>query len=265
MNLQVEGPVDDPNVTGRLVLRKGTLDMASFQTVGTKSQPVADLRLDVDVQVNQAAGACRFFLGCTRQGAAAGDGTGIGSGIVGSVDGGSRSHQLLGDELRLGRGSGGICSFPRSIPSYIVVGDNLDRQHDRGATTQRSSASPRSAADESTALPQQEILALLEWPGQLARINSGDIDLMELLQQGITMGLVGGVEDAVRESLGLDDFRLEPDLSQKRIRLSVGKALLPRIYLTYEQSLFSEPQGELTLEYDLENGWRLSAGGKKRR
>ncbi|NLN18503.1 MAG: hypothetical protein GX162_04390, partial [Firmicutes bacterium] len=260
VNLQVEGPVDDPNVTGRLVLRKGTLDMASFQTVGTKSQPVADLRLDVDVQVNQLRVRVGSFLDVPVKGQLRATGRVSDPELSGQLTADRGRINYLGTNFVLEEAVAEFVPSRGVFPRISLWGTTWI-----GSTTvalQLSGVLPHLGArlTSQPPLPQQEILALLEWPGQLARINSGDIDLMELLQQGITMGLVGGVEDAVRESLGLDDFRLEPDLSQKRIRLSVGKALLPRIYLTYEQSLFSEPQGELTLEYDLENGWRLSAG-----
>jgi hypothetical protein len=260
LRLRVEGPVNDPSITGQLVLRKGTLDMGSLQTAGSTGPGMIDPRLDIDVQVNQLRVRLGSLLDVPVKGRLRATGRVSGPELAGQLAADRGRLNYLGTNFVLEEAVAEFVPSRGVFPRISLWGTTWI-----GRTTvalQLSGILPHLGARLTSQPPmsQQEILALLEWPGQLARMNSGNMDLMEMLQQGMAMSLVGGVEDAVRQSLGLDDFRLEPDLSQRRIRLSVGKTLLPRIYLTYEQSLFSEPQGELTLEYDLDDGWRLSVG-----
>lgn len=71
---------------------------------------------------------------------------------------------------------------------------------------------------------------------------------------------MGNLEEVVRNGLRLDEFRLEPDLAGERIRISAGKYLLPRVYLSYGQSAAPDATGRLALEYKLGNDWVMSAG-----
>jgi autotransporter translocation and assembly factor TamB len=113
--------------------------------------------------------------------------------------------------------------------------------------------------------PQAEIVAMLGWPDQIGKVGSGNPNMMaqgivEVLQGGIELGLVSGLEETVRVGLGLDEFRIHPSLAERRVRLSFGKYLLPRIYLTYETGLFGEGGRDLNLEYQLDGGWKMNAG-----
>lgn len=265
LRLQLDGPLSDPSIAGQMVLRKGTLDVGSFPVLsnasGTASSPPrVNPRLNVDVVVNQLRVRASSLLDIPVKGRLRATGRVLEPELSGRLGADRGRVNYLGTSFVVEEAEAEFSPSRGILPRVSLWGSTW-----RGHTTialQMSGTMPQLAArlTSEPPLPQQDILALLDWPGQLAQMNSGTLNLVELLQRGLAMGLVGEVEDAVREGLGLDDFHLEPDLTQKRIRLSVGKALLPRIYLTYEQSLFSEPQGDLSLEYELDDGWKLSVG-----
>jgi autotransporter translocation and assembly factor TamB len=260
IRLQLDGTLDDPGITGQIVLRKGTLDVGAFQVAAGPSQAALNPRLSVELMVNQLRVRAGSLLDVPVRGRLRATGRVLNPELSGQLVADRGRLNYLGTNFVVEEAGAEFSPSRGVLPRVSLWGTTWV-----GGTTvalQMSGLLPQLGArlTSEPPLPQQDIVALLEWPGQLARMNSGTMDLMEIMQRGIAMGLVGEVEDAVREGLGLDDFRLEPDLTQKRVRLSIGKALLPRIYLTYEQSLFSEPRGDLSLEYDLDNGWKLSAG-----
>jgi autotransporter translocation and assembly factor TamB len=119
-------------------------------------------------------------------------------------------------------------------------------------------------------LSQQEIMAMLRWPGHENKaegeLGSGGAIfgiLLDILQGSVQRELVGEMENTLRDELGLDMLHLEPDLFQRSLRIMAGKYVLPKVYLTYERSLFSEPREELRLEYRFGSGWKLSGGLSK--
>jgi autotransporter translocation and assembly factor TamB len=118
-------------------------------------------------------------------------------------------------------------------------------------------------------LPPVEILTLL-FGGDPGRINVQDAELRTLqraqtqgslgysrLEQAVVGTLSGDVTRAVEQAFGLDTFQITPSLFdpyqrvQPTARLTVGKRISDKVYLTFSRSL-NTPGGDqvLLLEYD---------------
>lgn len=127
-------------------------------------------------------------------------------------------------------------------------------------------------------LSQVEILSLLfgDMPNlqdaELSGLHNPNALRNELvasrLSQAAASPLTGGVNRAVEETLGLDTFRIAPSLTQDayqrlnaNARLTFGKRISERLYLTYSRSLSSTSHDQVVLlEYDQSDrlSWILS-------
>ena len=129
-------------------------------------------------------------------------------------------------------------------------------------------------------LPEVEVLSLLfsdAAPGQdveFRRYTAAITPEQELLRERATRALLGsvssGVGRAVEQAFGVDTFQLTPSLvdpnaQSSRLdpaaRLTIGKRLSDRVYLTYSRSLSSTTRDQIILlEYDQTDrfSWILS-------
>jgi hypothetical protein len=129
-------------------------------------------------------------------------------------------------------------------------------------------------------LPEAEILALLfsdATPGQDVEFRRYSTDItpqQQLVRERATRALTGAVTDEVgrvaQQALGVDTFQLTPSLvdpnaQSSRLdpgaRLTIGKRLSTKLYLTYSRSLSSSTRDQIVLlEYDQTDqfSWILS-------
>jgi translocation and assembly module TamB len=129
-------------------------------------------------------------------------------------------------------------------------------------------------------LPEAEILALLfsdVTPGQDVEFRRYSTDItpqQQLVRERATRALTGAVTNEVdrvaQQALGVDSFQLTPSLvdpnaQSSRLdpgaRLTIGKRLSTRLYLTYSRSLSSSTRDQIVLlEYDQTDqfSWILS-------
>jgi translocation and assembly module TamB len=129
-------------------------------------------------------------------------------------------------------------------------------------------------------LPQVEILALLfsdVAPGRNIEFRQYNTDitpqqqlLRERAARALTSAISSEVERVVSQTFGVDTFQLTPSLADPNqqssrldpaARVTIGKRLSDRLYLTYSRSLSSSTQNQIILlEYDQTDrfSWILS-------
>ena len=129
-------------------------------------------------------------------------------------------------------------------------------------------------------LPQVEILALLfsdVAPGRNIELRQYSTDItpqQQLLRERATRALTGAisseVERVVSQTFGVDTFQLTPSLADPNqqssrldpaARVTIGKRLSDRVYLTYSRSMSSSTHNQIILlEYDQTDkfSWILS-------
>ncbi|MGE5588683.1 MAG: translocation/assembly module TamB domain-containing protein [Clostridia bacterium] len=101
---------------------------------------------------------------------------------------------------------------------------------------------------------RDEILALLNYPGALAKILEGDMEgamkdeIVRILDQELRLQLVGGIERAFEEALSLDEFRLQRGTSNE-LTLRIGKYVVDDLYLSYERGFGPQSSGVLRFDY----------------
>ena len=106
----------------------------------------------------------------------------------------------------------------------------------------------------SPSMTHDEILALLNYPGALTRILTGDVEgafkeeIARIFEQELRLQVSGGIGRAFEALLALDEFRLHRGTSNE-LTLRVGKYLIDSFYLSYEKALGPESYGVLRFDY----------------
>ncbi|MDI7247454.1 MAG: translocation/assembly module TamB domain-containing protein [Bacillota bacterium] len=101
---------------------------------------------------------------------------------------------------------------------------------------------------------RDEILALLNYPGALAKILEGDVEgamkeeIVRIFDQELRLQLVGGIERAFEDALSLDEFRFQRSTSNE-LTLRVGKYVVDDLYLSYEKGFGPQSSGVLRFDY----------------
>jgi translocation and assembly module TamB len=266
VHLQLDGTLADPRVAGDLDVRKLDVNLADLPAMPTtKGKTAPSLRFDIAVALHQLRLKALSLVDVPASGTLKLTGTLANPGINGQLQSDRGRINYLGTNFTVEEAIADFAAYRGLMPALDLWGTTWVGQNTIALRMTGVPPDLQFHLGSEPPLSQQEILALLEWPGQIGKIGSGNTGdmargIVEVLQGGIELGLMSGIEEAVRDSLGLDEFRLEPNLSERRIRLSAGKYLLPRIYMVYDRSLFTDPDQDIQLEYRLDNGWKVSAG-----
>jgi hypothetical protein len=282
LNLQISGTLAHPVLSGKAQVTKADIDLTNLPAIALSSATGADiggfngngnekqkqgttLGFNIDIAIDQVRVRAASLLDVPAKGNLQLGGTLNEPRLNGVLRAERGRINYLGTFFTVEEGSATFAGYQGLMPNINLVGttwvgNTTVALQVRGILPQLqfsfASEPYRSQAD---------IVAMLGWPNQIGKVGSGNPNIMaqgivEALQGGIELGLVSGLEETVRASLGLDEFRIHPSLAERRVRLSFGKYLLPRIYLTYETGLFGEDHQDLNLEYQLDNGWKVSAG-----
>jgi translocation and assembly module TamB len=104
-------------------------------------------------------------------------------------------------------------------------------------------------------LSQQEILALLSRQSGISDLLAGDV--AGLLRAEITRRLLAPVTAAIVRALGLSELTVDYDFEQP-LRLTVGKLLLPNLYVTAITTFEEQTRWLWALEYRFAPGWQFA-------
>lgn len=265
INLQLAGALDDVRVSGVANVRKGDINLTELPAQSATSKTTTKARFDIELKLQQLRLRAASLVDVPVAGALKLTGTPHNLGLSGQLQTDRGRVNYLGTNFNIVEATADFAPFRGLMPELSVSGNAWIGRNVIALNMTGVPPALKVNLGSDPPMSQQEILALLKWPEQIDKLGSGDTGemargIVEALQGGLELSLMSGLEDVVRDSLGLDEFRLEPDFSERQIRLSAGKFLLPRIYMTYGRSLFTEPKEDLGLEYHLDNGWKLSAG-----
>ncbi len=268
VDLQIGGALDDPQITGQMVVRRGDIDLFSLHLPAGEKQAGAAAgspHLGIDITASRVRIKAGAFLDTYISGALRLGGTRQNPTLNGQLSTERGKINYLGTNFTISSGRADFAPYRDLWPELTLAATAWSGRH--VITLQMSGIYPDLQAHlrSEPPLSEQEIIALLAWPervGKLGEAGSGTFgqNLAAILQGSVQAGLVGEVETSVRDSLGLDDFRLQPDFTEHSLRISAGKYIAPRLYLSYGRTLFDQPRDELRLEYQMDKGWKLSGG-----
>ncbi|HSW14779.1 MAG TPA: translocation/assembly module TamB domain-containing protein [Solimonas sp.] len=128
-----------------------------------------------------------------------------------------------------------------------------------GVTVRGTLDHPQFSLYSTPAMTQQQQLAWLVL-GRPLESSGGDGDRSMLANAALALGLSGGdfLAQRLRSSVGIDEISIgsKPGESSDRARLTIGKYLSPKLYVSYGIGIF-QPGNVFKLIYDLGHGFKL--------
>lgn len=267
VNLRLNGPLNELQVSGTATLQQGEIDILSLHLPGTGAIGKSPINpyLDININAQRLRVKANSLLDAFIGGSLRLNGTWHEPTLKGQLIADRGQLNYLGTNFVIDEAQIDFAPFRGVMPSLSLAATAWSGQHVITLRMNGEYPSLQAQLRSDPPLPQQDILALLSWPGQMSQINTSGINvwgqgLIEVLQGQIQSSLVDGVESTLRYSLGLDHLQLQPNFSERNLRISAGKYIAPRVYLSYERTIFDQPRDELHLEYRMDNGWKLSGG-----
>ncbi len=262
--LRLVGPVDGPELRGRITLRAGEVLVAFADGLGDGGRSALPLRLNLELLAGQGLtaqlGQARFGLG-GRLRVTGSLGRPELEGTVAAREG---ELVLFGRTFWVESASAQFRPFWGTTPQLTArartqVGDVAVTAHIEGTP---QDLQVRLVSDPP--LPPEQIAVLLAGEAGLPAVARGDVEA--LVRQQLSRLLLGELSARVRRALGLRELRIEYDF-ERPLRLHVGGLLVQNLYLTLTTTftdpvhfLWSleyrfSPTVALALTYDTRNVW----------
>ncbi|MEW6227625.1 MAG: translocation/assembly module TamB domain-containing protein [Bacillota bacterium] len=251
-DIAVYGPARRPLLSGQITLAK-----AEFAPGGWNFQ--GDLPFDADLALNVSTEGDLRVRTNTMDIPASGtleiSGTLKQPAVTGIVEARRGWFAYFGNEFVVRRGVAEFRGDSGIMPSVDVEAETsagstaiylaLKGTPPDGLSLDLSSSPPKS---------RDEILALLNYPGALAKILEGDVEgalkeeIARIFDQELRLQFVGGIERTFEDVLSLDEFRLQRSTSNE-LTLRIGKYVVDDLYLTYEKGFGPQSFGVLKFDY----------------
>ncbi|MCR4401195.1 MAG: translocation/assembly module TamB domain-containing protein [Firmicutes bacterium] len=249
--LQVRGAASRPMISGDIKLVRAEFTPSGF---GAVSMPV-DADLDVAVSTGDDLRIRTKTMDIRASGSVKVGGTLREPSLAGRVEAHRGWFAYFGNEFAVReavadfREDGGVIPY-LEVQADTYAGSTLIHLTLKGTLPDRLTMDLTSSPPKS----RDEILALLNYPGALAKILEGDMEgamkeeIVRILDQELRLQLVGGIERAFEDAFSLDEFRLQRGTSNE-LTLRIGKYVVDDLYLSYERGFGSQSSGVLRFDY----------------
>ncbi len=260
--LRLKGSSGLPKVSGSV-----NLAGAKVKWTQKKAQGKApfDLLLDVDVATrDQAAFSYGDMLDLWFEGGVHVGGSLNDLALSGKVNSRRGSFSYLEMSFLIDEATAEFFDYRGIMPTLQVQASSQVKQYTIHLSLSGPVENLAFSLSSTPELSQDEILALLGVKGRIDRLvgtTTGDADLEQVVQDEFLRFLdlqfrsqfVSGLERSVEEFLGLDEFRLEPNLFAKgeKMEIRLSKQLSERAIFSYERTL------ELTPNETFKLDWRI--------
>ena len=83
-------------------------------------------------------------------------------------------------------------------------------------------------------------------------------EMRDLLESQFKLHVLGNLERRLQKALGLDEFQLDPGLSDGEVRLELGKYISKDVFVAFTQTVYPHLGNQWHMDYKLNHGLRLS-------
>ncbi|MDD2430698.1 MAG: translocation/assembly module TamB domain-containing protein [Firmicutes bacterium] len=83
-------------------------------------------------------------------------------------------------------------------------------------------------------------------------------EVLRIVSNQLEATVLGDVEDVVRETFKLDEFRLQPDILRRSMRFRAGKYLLENLYVSYSRTFEVQPSEIVKVDYQVGEKTKLT-------
>ncbi|NPV54405.1 MAG: hypothetical protein HPY71_12965 [Firmicutes bacterium] len=250
-DLTVRGPAGRAVVKGTVKVPRARIGLGGWSLAG--GAPF-DTRLDVGITTGNDVRLVANGIDVELHGSLKATGTLRKPALVGQVESRRGTFAYLGTEFRLTEAYAEFTEFQGIEPSVDVRAETVVDATRIYLALKGGPGAIQTDLTSSPPMSQSEILAMLNYPGAVARLARGDVEgvmkdeAMRLIDQQLRLQVVGGIENMFRNALSLDEFRLERSKEQQ-LTLKLGKYVIDNLYLSYSTTLGPVQHDVLRFEY----------------
>lgn len=252
--VSLAGPPEMPTIAGSVAVKQGKVQLKLPQ-MGAGNW---NANLDLDVHTADDVIVRGFGVDLMLAGAVHVGGTVQDPALDGKVTVTRGNVNYLGTKFALLHGSAEFASA-RGINPYLDVRgeaklDGVGVTLLLQGTLDKLSTELRSEPE----MPDQELMAMLGWPGRISALLSGsqvdsglDEEMAKLIEAELARQFVGDLASTFQSVLDLDDLQIKPSFMEKSIQIEVGKYVLDDVYITYSRKLQEFAEQKWGIEYRL--------------
>ncbi|HHV63264.1 MAG TPA: hypothetical protein GXX51_11585 [Firmicutes bacterium] len=250
-DLTVKGPAQLPLVAGVVKVPRARIGFGGWRFA---SGTPFNAKLDVAVSTGNDVRLATNGIDAELRGSLKATGTFKKPALVGEVESRRGTFAYFGTEFRLREAYAEFTEFQGLEPTIDVRAETVvDTTRIHLALRGRPGAIQTDLTSDPP-MSQEDILAMLNYPGAVARLAQGDVEgvmkdeAMRLIDQQLRLQVVGSIENMFKNALSLDEFRLERSKEQQ-LTLKLGKYVVDNLYLSYSTTLGPVRHDVLKFEY----------------
>lgn len=267
-NLRLSGDASLPKVSGLVEVSQGRL---SWAQMGEGGEYPFDLLLDIKVATkDQAIFRYENMLNIWFQGEVQVGGTLSNLALSGQVTSQRGTFSYLELSFNINEATADFYDYRGIMPILEVQAASQVEQYTIRLQLSGPVENLNFSLSSTPELSQEEILALLGVTGRIDRLvdtATGQADweavmqdeLLRFLDTQFRSQFVSGFERRVEEFLGIDEFRLEPNLfaRDEKMEIRLSKQLSDRAVLSYQRTLELRPKETFELDWRILPSFQL--------
>ncbi len=180
-----------------------------------------------------------------------------GNGVIRVADG---QYKAFGQDVRITRGTLSFNDSPLNEPVLDIVAERKIRDADItvAVNVRGTIAQPFITITSQPAMPSNEALSYLLTGRSIDTLQSGEAANVNQAAENLALSGGGLLLGGLGTKLGLDEVTLERDADSNDTTVVLGKALSPKLYVSYGISI-AEAINTIKLRYSLNERWSLKA------
>jgi translocation and assembly module TamB len=180
-----------------------------------------------------------------------------GNGVIRVAEG---QYKAFGQDVRITRGTLSFNDTPLNEPVLDIVAERKIKDADITVTVnvRGTIAQPFITITSQPAMPSNEALSYLLTGRSIDTLQSGEAANVNQAAENLALSGGGLLLGGLGTKLGLDEVSLERDGDNNDTTVVLGKALSPKLYVSYGISI-AEAINTIKLRYSLNERWSLKA------
>ena len=180
-----------------------------------------------------------------------------GNGVIRVAEG---QYKAFGQDVRITRGTLSFNDSPLNEPVLDIVAERKIKDADITVTVnvRGTIAQPFITITSQPAMPSNEALSYLLTGRSIDTLQSGEAASVNQAAENLALSGGGLLLGGLGTKLGLDEVSLERDSDKNDTTVVLGKALSPKLYVSYGISI-AEAINTIKLRYTLNERWSLKA------
>ncbi len=259
------GSWPQPLLKGRLSLEQGSFELGKLGQTGNVAFTSVDLPLAVDIEMNDSLKVAGMgMLNLTASGALHIGGSSKSPSFRGRIEAERGQVIYLGTPFEIVKGWAEFWPYQGVIPEVYLEGSSNVKGTMVTLILQGPGDNLEPILKSEEGLSQEELLSMLGIPAAVNMVLDEGLGTAIRREMGRLLGvqleqhLLGNLERRLEAALGLDELKLEPGLSDGRVKLELGKYISDGIFLAYTQTVYPHWENQWHVDYKLSDKLRLN-------